>query len=107
MEITKSNPAAVERAAASAPAATRATTQFGSPAISGFARTMMSRFTSSSFVSGSPTYCISPSPFLSSNLIRLVASHLVNHSGTSLYSTLLTVLIRFVFANAATAGAVV
>ena len=43
VEMTSSKPAAVERAAASPPAATKAITQFGRPAISGFARTMMSR----------------------------------------------------------------
>jgi hypothetical protein len=46
VEITSSSPAAVDSAAASPPAATSPTTQFGSPAISGFASTMMSRSTS-------------------------------------------------------------
>ena len=53
-EMTSSSPAAVESAAARPPAATSAITQFGSSAISGFASTMMSRSTDSSFVSGSP-----------------------------------------------------
>ena len=48
-----------------------------------------------------------PSLFLSSKETRFVASHLLNHSGTAVYSTLLTVVRRFVRANAATAGAVV
>ena len=48
-DITKSNPAAVERAAAKPPAATRAITQSGKSAISGFANTIMSRSIYSSF----------------------------------------------------------
>ena len=48
-EITRSSPAAVDKAAAIPPAATRATTQSGRAAISGFASTMMSRSTTSSF----------------------------------------------------------
>jgi hypothetical protein len=47
-EITSSRPAAVDRAAAIPPAATSAITQLGRPAISGLARTMMSRSTLSS-----------------------------------------------------------
>ena len=43
--ITNNKPAAVESAAAIAPAATRPTTQIGSWAISGFANTRMSLFT--------------------------------------------------------------
>lgn len=46
-----------------------------------------------------------PSLFLSSKTIKFVVSHLLNHPGTSAYSALLTVLIRLVRANAATAGA--
>ena len=49
VEITKSNPAAVDNAAAKPPAATNPMIQFGSLAISGFANTMMSLFISSSF----------------------------------------------------------
>ena len=45
---TSSSPAAVDSAAAMPPAATRAITQSGSPAISGLASTMMSRSTVSS-----------------------------------------------------------
>ena len=56
VDITKSKPAAVDRAAASPPAATRAITQFGRLAISGFAKTVMSGSTFNSFSSGSPTY---------------------------------------------------
>ena len=41
-DITNNKPAAVDKAAAKAPAATNAITQFGNCAISGFARTMMS-----------------------------------------------------------------
>ena len=41
-EITRSKPAAVESAAASPPAATRAITQPGNFAISGFAKTIIS-----------------------------------------------------------------
>ena len=41
-EITRSKPAAVDSAAAKAPAATRAITQFGNLAISGLAKTMIS-----------------------------------------------------------------
>ena len=50
-DITKSNPAAVDNAAARAPAATKAITQFGSLAISGFAKTIISLsiYTSLSF----------------------------------------------------------
>ena len=47
-EIAINNPAAVDRAAARPPAATSAITQLGSLAISGLARTMMSRSTNSS-----------------------------------------------------------
>ena len=43
VEMTSNNPAAVESAAASPPAATRAITQSGKFAISGFANTIMSR----------------------------------------------------------------
>ena len=107
VEMTRSKPAAVDSAAASAPATTSATTQAGSSAISGLASTMMSLFTFSSFVSGSPTYWMMPSLFLSSNVMSPVPSHLLNHSGIDEYSALLTVLIRFVRAKAATAGAVV
>ncbi len=42
VEITRSNPAAVDSAAARPPAATKPTTQFGSRAFSGLANTMMS-----------------------------------------------------------------
>ena len=48
-EITKSSPAAVDNAAAIPPAATKAITQFGNPAISGFAKTIISRSTFNSF----------------------------------------------------------
>ena len=48
-EIARSRPAAVERAAAIPPAAINAMTQLGRFAISGFARTMISAFTVSSF----------------------------------------------------------
>ena len=41
-EITSNKPAAVDSAAARAPAATRAMTQFGNFAISGFAKTIIS-----------------------------------------------------------------
>ena len=40
--MTKSNPAAVDKAAARAPAATNAITQFGNFAISGLASTIIS-----------------------------------------------------------------
>ena len=40
--MTKSKPAAVERAAAKPPAATSAATQLGKPAISGLANTIIS-----------------------------------------------------------------
>ena len=80
-ETTSSRPAAVESAAASPPAATRPMIQLGNAAISGFASTMMSRSIVSSFVVASPTYWMSPSPFLSSKVIRPVCSHFVNHSG--------------------------
>ena len=56
VEITSNNPAAVDRAAARAPAVTSATTQFGRPAISGLAITIMSALTVSSLRSGSPRY---------------------------------------------------
>ena len=42
LDIASSKPAAVDKAAASPPAATSAMTQLGSRAISGFASTMMS-----------------------------------------------------------------
>src|SRR5690554_3073710 len=45
VEITSSKPAEVDNAAATPPAATNATTHAGKLAISGFARTMMSRST--------------------------------------------------------------
>ena len=44
-EIANNKPAAVDNAAASPPAATNAITQFGSLAISGFAKTIISRST--------------------------------------------------------------
>ncbi len=47
-DITSNNPAAVDNAAAMPPAATSAITQFGNPAISGLASTMMSLSTLSS-----------------------------------------------------------
>jgi hypothetical protein len=49
VEITSSKPAAVESAAASPPAATNAITQSGNPAISGFAKTIISLSIYSSF----------------------------------------------------------
>ena len=49
VEITSSKPAAVESAAARPPAATNAITQSGNPAISGFAKTIMSLSIYSSF----------------------------------------------------------
>ena len=107
VEITNSNPAAVERAAARAPAVTRATTQFGNPAISGLAITIMSALTVNSLRSALPSYRILPSLFLSSKVISEVVSHLVNQSGIAVYSALLTELIKLTRANAATAGAVV
>ena len=66
-EVNAARKAAVDRAAASPPAATSPTTQSGRSAISGFARTMMSRSTVSSFVSGEsgPTNWMRPSPFAS------------------------------------------
>ena len=90
-ETTSSSPAAVESAAASPPAATRPATQFGSPAISGFASTTMSRSIVSSFAIGvpaasrapAPTYWMRPSPLRSSKAMRPVRSHVVNHAGTS------------------------
>ena len=42
-EITRRRPAAVDKAAANPPAATKAITHAGSLAISGFAKTIMSR----------------------------------------------------------------
>src|SRR5690606_14804801 len=83
VEITKSNPAAVESAAAIAPAATRPTTQFGSLAISGLANTMISRSIVNSFAFGSATYWTFPSPFLSSTFIRSVFSQVEIHWGSS------------------------
>ena len=55
-EITSNSPAAVDSAAASAPAANRAITQFGSCAISGLASTMISASTVSSLVVDSAVY---------------------------------------------------
>jgi len=49
VEITSNRPAAVDKAAARPPAATRAITQLGNLAISGFARTVISGSTVSSF----------------------------------------------------------
>ena len=49
-EITNNSPAAVDKAAARPPAATRAITQFGYFAISGFAKTIISLSTISSLV---------------------------------------------------------
>ena len=85
VEITRSSPAAVDSAAARPPAATRATTQLGNPAISGFARTMMSRSMVSSFAVSlcGPRYWTAPSPLWSSHFTRPVSSQLVNQVGTS------------------------
>ena len=91
LDTTSRRPAAVESAAASPPAATRPTTQSGSPEISGFASTMMSRSTTSSFVIGAPaastasgpTYWMRPSAFESVKVSSPVSSHCVNHSGTA------------------------
>ncbi|CAI8283882.1 MAG: Uncharacterised protein [Bacteroidota bacterium] len=55
-EITNSSPAAVESAAAKAPAANKAITQLGRLAISGFAKTIISTSTSNSFVAASAVY---------------------------------------------------
>ena len=61
VEITNSNPAAVESAAANPPAATKATTQLGKPAISGFAKTIISLSMVNSFFTLSFWYRIIPS----------------------------------------------
>ena len=106
-EITSSSPAAVESAAASPPAATSPTTQFGSREISGLASTMMSRSMVSSFSSGSATYWMLPSPLRSSKEISPVPSHLLNHSGMASYGWPATVSSRLARAKTATAGAVV
>ena len=55
-DITKRSPAAVDNAAAKAPAASRAMTQFGNSAISGLAITIISRSILNSLISGSATY---------------------------------------------------
>ncbi len=55
-EITNSKPAAVDKAAANAPAANRAITQLGKSAISGLASTMISTSTSNSLVAASAVY---------------------------------------------------
>src|SRR5690606_2789832 len=55
-EITNNNPAAVESAAAKPPAATKAMTQLGNLAISGFANTIISLSTTNSFWSLLATY---------------------------------------------------
>ena len=49
VEITSNSPAAVDSAAAKAPAATKAITQAGKFAISGFARTIISLSINNSF----------------------------------------------------------
>ena len=77
-EITKSNPAAVDSAAAKAPAAKSAITQFGSWAISGFARTIISLSIVNSLIISLPLYWIMLSPFLSSNFNSPVSSHFLN-----------------------------
>ncbi len=104
----------MESAAARPPAATRAVIGAASPAISGLASTMMSRSTFSSLaVSGlskAPgANVITPSPFLSLTARRPVSSQAVNHSSerASWIVAPATESIRFVFAKAATAGAVV
>ena len=56
VEITSKRPAAVDKAAAIAPAATKPTTQSGSCAISGPAKTMMSLSIFSSLEAGSGRY---------------------------------------------------
>ncbi len=70
---------------------------------------MMSRSTVSSLAVGEsgPTNWMRPSPLASSKVRRPVVSHFVNHSGTSAYGVSETLLIRFVRAKTATAGAVV
>ena len=55
-EMTSNSPAAVDSAAASAPAASRAITQFGKSAISGLANTIISTSTSNSLVLASAVY---------------------------------------------------
>ena len=82
-EITKSNPAAVDSAAAKAPAAKSAITQFGSWAISGFARTIISLSIVNSLIISLPLYWIMLSPFLSSNFNSPVSSHFLNQDGIS------------------------
>ncbi len=59
--LTSNRPAAVESAAANPPAATKATTQLGKPAISGFAKTMISLSMVNSFLTLSFWYRIIPS----------------------------------------------
>ena len=76
--MTRSKPAAVERAAAIAPAARRAITQFGSCAISGLANTIMSLSIVNSLSCSSPKYWIILSSFLSSYVKSPVSSHFLN-----------------------------
>ena len=73
----------MDNAAANAPAATKAITQSGKFAISGFAKTIMSLSTTNSFLDLSATYWMCPSLFLSVNVIKPVVSHFLNHTGTS------------------------
>ena len=107
VEITRSKPAAVERAAAKPPATISPITHGGKLAISGFARTIISLSIVNSLICSSATYWITPSAFLSSNWSKPVFSQFLNHWGTSEYWAFDTVLIKLTFANAATAGAVV
>ena len=55
-EITNNKPAAVDNAAANPPAATKAITQFGKPAISGLASTIISLSMINSFFEASAKY---------------------------------------------------
>src|SRR5690606_2620434 len=55
-EITNNNPAAVDKAAAKEPAATKAMTQSGNFAISGLAKTIISLSTTNSFLEASAKY---------------------------------------------------
>ncbi len=107
VEITSNKPAAVLKAAASPPAATKPITQLGNCATSGLANTMMSLSMVSSFVAASATYCTLPSPFLSSTLIKPVLLQLSTQAGRLAISFSEVFLIMLYMPNAPIAGAVV
>lgn len=81
VEMTRMSPAAVESAAASPPAATRAMTQLGSCVISGTARNMISLSKVSSFWAPA-RYWIVPFPLRSWKVIRPMDSQVLNQEGT-------------------------